>query len=224
MPGTAQSFPGRIHYLSGREIKVYPKQGTGDAGRCAMSYFDNPGRLEVAMEEIVYRFGGSLYRNYLRTLGLEGNERVLEFGSGGGGCSRQLLYMLAGEGTLTCVDTSKYWMERAKKRLRGNDNVTFLQGDIRRLAVAEGSFDCVIVHLVLHDIKQKERQGTVDALAAALRQGGTLFIREPTGEHHGMPAAEIRALMNNAGLSETAYSHGKSLLIGPFYAGTYVKE
>ena len=76
----------------------------------------------------------------------------------------------------------------------------------------------------LHDVDSSLRQETVNALAHLLKDTGSLFIREPTGERHGMPANEIRSLMASAGLRETGHEISKSLFVGPTYSGVFRKE
>jgi ubiquinone/menaquinone biosynthesis C-methylase UbiE len=160
--------------------------------------------MRIIEEELIdYRIRSRFYHpKYVKTMGLSGSERVLEFGSGGGCISRALAKTLSPDGALTCVDISSYWMEKARQRLRDFTNIEYLQGDITRMPVPENHFDAVIIHFVLHDITPTERIDIVSALAKCLRPEGTLIIREPANSWHGMPLSEIRTLMRDAGLRE----------------------
>lgn len=160
--------------------------------------------LRIIEEELIdYRIRSRFYHpKYVKTMGLSGSERVLEFGSGGGCLSRALAKTLSPEGTLTCVEISPYWVEKAKRRLKAFTNIEYLQGDITRMPVPENHFDTVIIHFVLHDIAPSDRIDIVSALAKCLRPEGTLIIREPANPWHGMPLSEIRTLMRDAGLRE----------------------
>ncbi|MEI7857886.1 MAG: class I SAM-dependent methyltransferase [Methanomicrobiales archaeon] len=100
---------------------------------------------------------------------LTGAARVLEFGSGGGCLSRVLARTLGPEGSLSCVEISPYWTEKAKQRLKAFTNIEFLLGDITRMALPENHYDAVIIHFVLHDIEPETRIDVVGALAACLR-------------------------------------------------------
>ncbi len=62
---------------------------------------------------------------------------------------------------------------------------------------------------MLHDVPPWDRPAIVAELARLLRPGGRLFLREPTGKKHGMPAAQARELFAAAGLTETLASEGK---------------
>lgn len=61
------------------------------------------------------------------------------------------------------------------------------------------------------------------ALTGALKPGGKLWIREPTGEDHGMSATEIRELMREAGLEEVLFQTADSMITGPMYMGRFEK-
>jgi ubiquinone/menaquinone biosynthesis C-methylase UbiE len=165
---------------------------------------DHPPLTRIIEEELIdYRIRSRFYHpGYVKSLGLSGSERVLEFGSGGGCLSRALIKTLNPEGSLSCVEISPYWVEKARRRLKVFTNIEYLQGDITRMPVPENHFDTVIIHFVLHDVEPSGRIDVVSALAKCLRPEGTVFIREPAKPDHGMPLSEIRVLMQDAGLRE----------------------
>lgn len=184
--------------------------------------YTEPNLIDVLLEELMYRFYTSVYTDYLAALRIRGNERMLEFGSGGGAFSRHIIQLLSAGGMLTCLDISEFWMNKAKARLISYPNIRFFQGDITDME--GGAFDIVLVHMVLHDIPHSSRQKIVQTLAGKMNHGGVLYIREPIKESHGMPADKIRALMNDAGLFENAYTMTKSFFTGLLYEGIYKKN
>ena len=165
---------------------------------------DHPPFARIIEEELIdYRIRSRFYHpDYVKRLGLFGTERVLEFGSGGGCMSSALVRTLSSDGSLSCVEISSYWVEKARRRLKDFSNIKYLQGDITQMTVPENHFDVVIIHFVLHDIEPAARIDVMSALAKVLRPEGTLFIREPAKPEHGMSLSEIRALMQDAGLRE----------------------
>ena len=180
--------------------------------------FDHPSLLFVLEDKLKGLLGGPLlYNPYFRTFDLKGNERVLDFGCGGGAGSKCLVRSLR-EGQLTCVDTSKYWINRARKRLRKHPNAESIVGDIRKLNIPDATFDVIVAIHVIHEIAPDERRSTVQTLARTLKPGGALYLRELTKASHGMPAEEIRGLFGNAGLKEFECRMTKSE-----YMGKYVK-
>lgn len=188
--------------------------------------FEKPNLIERFMHVFfMNRLFSFIYRKYADSLGLKGNEKVLDFGSGSGALSKHIApILLKGGGQLTCIDISEIWIPIAKKWLKKYPNVEFKLGDISRLNIEEGSFDVIVIHFMLHDTERDLRQNTVKALSRTLKDTGRLFIREPTKESHGIPAEEIRELMTKSGLKEIDFKITKTMLGGPMYAGVFGKR
>lgn len=186
-----------------------------------LSYHE-PGKLEVWLTVLAGKlFGRSVYEPYVDSLGLRGDEKVLDFGSGAGTPAQLIARKLAeGSGTLTCVDVSQVWIETAQKRLKAYSNVTFLSGEISDLDIPDKSQDVVLIHFVVHDIPAGERPGVVKHLARKLADGGKLFIREPLD---AIAHDEIRRLMGQSGLREIDSTRSQVPLMGPTYEGIYIK-
>jgi len=177
--------------------------------------FEHPSILFVLEDMLKGLIGGPmLYNAYFSNFGLKGFERVLDFGCGGGASSRCLANLLHEDGHLTCVDTSRYWITKARKRLEKYSNVECKSGDIRELDIPDSSFDVISVIHVIHDIAPAERQDIVKALTRKLKGGGKLFIRERIEKSHGMPVAEIQSLLSDAGLKEIEHKETKSEYMG----------
>lgn len=182
-----------------------------------------PGRAEAQAARLFTNLLLSpLYRRYVRQMGLRGDERVLDYGSGSGAAARHLARLLeAGGGRLTCMDVSSRWQAVLRRVLRAYPDVEYLLGDVRAMGLAAGSFDVVLVHWVLHDVPPWDGPTIVAELARLLRPSGRLFLREPTGKRHGMPAAQARELFVAAGLTETLASEGKAFLLGEYYRAVW---
>jgi ubiquinone/menaquinone biosynthesis C-methylase UbiE len=179
--------------------------------------FEHPSLLFILEDGLKELVGLPLfYAPYIKSYGLRGNERVLDFGCGGGTGSRCLAGLLKQGGKLTCVDISHYWIDKARKRLARYDNTECQVGDIRELDIADASFDVISIIHVLHDIAPADRQATVQALSRVLKAGGRVFVREPTKKSHGMAVGEIRRLFAAAGLPETEYKEKKTEYIGRY--------
>lgn len=158
-----------------------------------------------------------IYTRYIKTLGLSGNESVLDFGSGSGAGSKHLAKILAkGNGSLTCVDTSHYLMNVAKKRMRRYQNVRFLNGPLPELGLPAESFDMIYMHYVLHDVSPELRAGIVKEFYRILKPQGRICLKEPQREYDGMPVSEIRHLMFSNGFYEAS-----SLEKGGAFSGVY---
>ncbi len=186
--------------------------------------FADPTLLDRFGETASYHLGFFFYRRYIRSLGLEGEELVLDFGCGGGTSARLLAGILAHGGRITCYDRYGFWVSRAERRLSRYGNIDFLSGELSVLAESASftpRFDVILVHFVLHEIEKRERQNTADVLSRLLVPGGGLFIREPVKASHGIPPEEIRSILTTAGLSEQEGTTTKKAILGPVYAGRY---
>ena len=167
---------------------------------------------------------GPLYGKYVSQMGLRGDERVLDYGSGSGAAARHLARRLeAGGGRLTCVDISERWQAGTAVAAQAYPDVELCCGDIRTLDLPEAGYDVVLVHWMLHDVPPWERPAIVAELARLLRPGGRLFSREPTNAKHGMPAAQLRELFAAAGLTETLATEGKAPVLGEYYRAVWTK-
>ena len=173
--------------------------------------FEHPSILFILEDKLKSLLGGLLlYNPYFKTFALRGNESVLDFGCGGGNGSQCLANLLDKGGHLTCIDVSRYWIARARKRLDKYSNVECKSGDIRKLDIPDSSFDVISIFYVIHDIAPAERQDIVKVLSQKLKVGGLFFIKEPVKKPHGMPPEEIRALLSDVGLNEIEHKETKS--------------
>jgi ubiquinone/menaquinone biosynthesis C-methylase UbiE len=153
---------------------------------------------------------------YEKNGGFKGDEKVLDFGCGGGVGTRCISTLLTRDGHVTGVDISSFMLKRARKRLQGRANAEIHQGDIRSLDLGSGAFDVVSEVHVLHDIDSNERSSYVQALARLLKSEGRIWVLEPIRQSHGMPVDEIRNLMSGAGLEEALHEVTKKEYRGVF--------
>jgi len=168
--------------------------------------FDKPSCLFKLSDSLVYLLGGAGYYNrYINSIPLTGSENIFDFGSGGGNASKLLAERIP-EGHLTCLEPSKCWIKRLRKRLRKFKNVTFINTYIEDSALPENSFDIILIHHVLHDIHPVKRAGIVKQLSKILKPGGKIYIREPIRLSHGMPVEEIRQLFKDVDRNEVDFS------------------
>ncbi len=181
--------------------------------------FDRPSFLFKLEDKLKGLLGRFIYKAYIKSFELKGSEHVLDFGCGGGVESRYILELLQKDGQLTCLEISKYFMERAQKRLKKYPEVDFVLGDIRKLDIPEHSFDVIFAIHVIHDIAPDKRQDIVNALSRKIKPGGIFYIWEPIKASHGMPTAEIQELLSNAGFQESSFKTTKST-----YKGKFLKE
>jgi ubiquinone/menaquinone biosynthesis C-methylase UbiE len=179
--------------------------------------FDHPSKLFL-LEDIVKGYLGCLllYNPYIKSFRLQGNENILDFGCGGGTGSKCLLKHLNEDGHLTCIDSSRYWINKAKKRLNKHSNVECLFGNIKELNIPDSSYDVITIMHVLHDIEPEDRQDTVNELSQKLKKHGSIFVREPIKKSHGMAVEEIQTIFTSANFQEVENEKNKKEFWGKF--------
>lgn len=139
-----------------------------------------PTRLEIFLTRLAFCLcGKSVYQTFANRLPLEGEEQVLDFGCGMGTVAYYVAKRLP-YGALTCLDTSKRWLNVCIKNLSKFDNTIFLLGEATLLL--KESFDVVYCHFVLHDISDRELERVIPALVRSLKSGGMFIFREPLDE------------------------------------------
>ena len=112
--------------------------------------FKNPDFLSVLVDRrLVPRLFPSFYRRYADTIGLKGNEAVLDFGAGSGGVAVQLAPRLKDGGSVTCVDICSPLVRIAERRLRRYPNARCLLGRIETHTLDPASFDRIVIHNAL---------------------------------------------------------------------------
>jgi SAM-dependent methyltransferase len=188
----------------------------------AMAYIANePSRVEIGLTlGLGLTILSPYYRAFVDSLNFYGHERVLDFGSGSGVCSRHIAARLhKGGGHLDCVDISPGWMQVSRRTLWHHQNVSFHLGDIQSLHLLEDAYDAVVVHFVLHDIPKSDRRRIITALVDRLKPSGRLLLREPLG--YGLERNELAEIARASSLHIASLVEHQ-VAIGPVLDGNFI--
>jgi tRNA (cmo5U34)-methyltransferase len=104
--------------------------------------------------------------------------RLLDVGCGAGNYTLRTLQELPGL-DVTLVDLSEPMLLRARERLEQSSakEIRTLQGDIREVELAEGSFDVILASAVLHHLRDDaDWRAVFSKLFSCLAPGGSLWI------------------------------------------------
>jgi hypothetical protein len=71
-----------------------------------------------------------------------------------------------------------------------------------------------VIHFVLHDIPEKERNDIAGCLSEKLVTGGLIFVREPFGKQESMSPDEVRELFERHGIKTISCITEKSMVAG----------
>lgn len=137
------------------------------------------GRSEEETRRLIRQ--ASLYspftRHFLVEAGIVPGMRVLDVGSGAGDVALLAAELVGPHGAVMGVDVNPAVLAVARDRARaaGMTNVTFLQGDLRSLAL-DTSFDAVIGRLVL--MYTGDPAAALREVVSHLRPGGTVAFQD----------------------------------------------
>lgn len=181
----------------------------------------NPPYLEIILTRLAFRFfGKAVYKRFADRLPLDGDEKVLDFGSGMGTVAFYLVKRLP-RLQLFCNDISARWLAACCRTMSRSPGVSYLLGDIYNLPLAKGSFDLIYCHFVLHDIPVCELKQVVPALAELLKADGVLVFREPLRKMDKLVI--IQSLLEQNGLSKKSSRITDTAIIGNTLESIYIK-
>lgn len=121
---------------------------------------------------------GPMTERLLLQAGVGKGMRVLDLGCGAGDVAILLARLVGPDGAVVGVDREAPMVERACERARelGLSQVSFVEGDFRRLGPGHGSFDAAVGRLVL--MYQVDPVEAVRAVASRVRPGGVIVFQE----------------------------------------------
>ncbi len=161
------------------------------------------------------------YKNSVGFIGLQGHEKVMDFGCGVGASSMYIMRKLnQADAHLTCVDKSKTAVKIARRKLGKHKNVDFFTGDIRQMKIDSNTFDVVYMSFVLYHIKKQEREEILDELNRVLKVNG-LFILVTPIRKKGLTFEYVESLMRKCNFEKKGAAFFRTLNIFPSYRGIF---
>ena len=161
-----------------------------------MIYNFEPSKIEIWLTNFVgHTLLRKYYKSFVRSLAINENDQILDFGCGSGIISKKIAQNLK-SGNLTYIDVSSKWLSITKRRLRSNRNTKGIKINNLTSQFSDVRFDKIIVHYTLHDFPRAYLKPIIKQLLEHLHTNGSLIIREPIDIKHGISLYEIRQLLD----------------------------
>ena len=161
---------------------------------CVVSY-TNP-VVRWLLGDSLHPGGLALTTRVADLLGIDATSRLLDAGSGRGASAVHLAKTVGCHVTGVTLEEEGVAAGYDLARQHGvEERVSFLAGDLREVALPEGSFDAVLMECVLSILSGKE--AALGRLHGLLRPGGRLGLTDVTVE--GELPAELQGIMALAG-------------------------
>ena len=139
--------------------------------------------FEIYITWIAMKIAGtSVYKKFADSLGLRGEEKVLDFGCGHGTVARYTAPQIPG-GRLVCADISRQRLKQCQKNLRKHKNVECIDLGSNDNPFQDETFDIIYCHFVLHEIEDTGRKDTLQRMYRWLKNQGKLIFREPAKDN-----------------------------------------
>jgi ubiquinone/menaquinone biosynthesis C-methylase UbiE len=179
-------------------------------------YIFEPSLLEMAITELIGNMlAKQYYRKTVEKLGVAVDDKALDYCSGSGIISKEILKHLV-QGQLIYADVSEKWLMHAKEKLKRYKNaksekISGFQGKI-----SGGEYDKILMHFSLHDFPNEYRLPIINQLIENLKPTGRLYIREPLSSTHGFQLHELINLLEYTKKLIYEYNIVKSRFVGEY--------
>jgi len=174
--------------------------------------FNDPPKIQILLESVIYGLAGRfVYRPVIDLLCLEKYKSILDFGCGGGFLIKRISGLFGDDVEITGIDSSRFYINAARKRLKDKKNIKLLCGEIDELVLNQDLFDIAIINYVLHDIRPNRRKNIIRSLAKCSK---SICAHEPLRPSHGIKATKLRSLFLSVGMKEKSFKQNCSRYIG----------
>jgi ubiquinone/menaquinone biosynthesis C-methylase UbiE len=175
--------------------------------------------IQKALRPLSKRF---YFTNYVNSLPLRIDDKVLEFGSGVGTMAGLLVNRLP-KGELTCVDLSRRYLSATKKHLKDYANASFLSNKLVNFEKGTKHYDAINIHFALSEVLKEERAALLAEMFELLRPGGKVFLREPIRSSHAISESEIKHVFRQAGFYPLSEKTEHNRIMGEVFTACYGK-
>ena len=179
-------------------------------------YKYEPTKGEVFLAELVgYTALHSYYKSFVNELEIHGSEDIIDYCCGNGNISKFLAKRIT-TGSLIFADVSEKWLNQTAQKLKHcpYSQRFFIKDFGSKIGNSES--DIIVLHYSLHDFPKDLWIPIINQLINNLKIGGTLYIREPLSENHGLKLYELTNILESTKKIAYKYSIRKKNLLGHY--------
>jgi ubiquinone/menaquinone biosynthesis C-methylase UbiE len=144
----------------------------------------------------------ALADRFVRRLGVQTGQRVLDVGCGPGRVTLPLARAVGAAGEVVATDVQAEMLARVARRAEaaGLHNVRTVPAAAGEADLPSAQFDLAVLAYVLGEIPHHRRPAALAEVAGALRPGGRLVVAEGAFDPHRQHPDAVAALARPAGL------------------------
>jgi ubiquinone/menaquinone biosynthesis C-methylase UbiE len=134
------------------------------------------------------RQADSSWMTMVNTIMAVGGKRVLDIGCGEGIYTTALADM--GAASVTCLDSSREMLQRARENCGGYTNIDFVLGSALGTGLLAERYDLVLQRALIHSLAQNDLRTSFVEAFRLLRPGGALIVQDQTPEDCLLPGSK----------------------------------
>ncbi len=131
---------------------------------------------DILMDILTLGFYGKTMKKAIGLMNLKKKDKVLDLGAGTGRNACIMRSYLDDKGEIVGLDISDIMLEKARKKCKKYDNVSFKKVRIEDEIPYKNYFDKAFISFVLHGFEQYDREKIVRNVYNALKVGGEFFV------------------------------------------------
>ena len=131
---------------------------------------------DTILNTISFGVYGDFIKNAIESIGINGNDKLLDFGAGTGRNALLMNKYLSAEGEIIGLEISDEMIEQFNQKFKNISNIKILNKRIDKSFELEEKFDKVFISFVIHGFPHEVRTEIIKNAYNNLKEGGEFVI------------------------------------------------